>query len=136
MSNIDAPQCSTGGESGWTLYLDDGDEIESSFVSAERFRRTPPGSYRLGRSWKEEDDDEDENLSMVSDASSGPPYYEVEDWSCHVTGGGFVAGSGRSGKKKNKRQLSGGRHSHYEDTACSHQVGFPFPRTSIVLIPT
>lgn len=126
MSNVDVPQGSSGGESGWTRYLDDGDEVESS-VSAQQYRRTAPGSYRPGRSWNlKEEDDDDENLSMVSDASSGPPYYEVEDWGCHMNGGGFVAGLERSGKKKNTRQRTGGRHSHYEDTACSHQVGLLF----------
>ncbi|OWM70766.1 uncharacterized protein LOC116214750 [Punica granatum] len=122
MSNVITSQCSSGVESGWTLYLDDDEEHESSF-SMERARRR---SYGSGWIRKEEEDD-DENLSMVSDASSRPPYCGAEDWSCHESGGGFVAGLEQSGKRKNKRQQGRGWHSHYEDTACSHQKNFSLP---------
>lgn len=124
MSNAAGPQCSSGVESGWTLYLDNDDDEYGSSISTELHRKNP-GNYRSGWGRKGEDD-ESEGLSMVSDASSGPPYFKVEDWSCHLSGGGgSLTGSEKNGEKKDKRQKSSGRrHSHYEDTACSHQVGF------------
>ncbi|KAK4804050.1 hypothetical protein SAY86_003867 [Trapa natans] len=126
MSNVGIPQCSSGGESGWTLYLDDEDEVDSS-GPVQLFRGVPRavGYGPAGKSWNWKDEDaNDESLSMVSDASSGPPYYEIEDWSCHLNrGGGFAADSGRkSGMDKNTTRLqadAGGRHPHYEDTASS-----------------
>ncbi|CAA7024083.1 unnamed protein product [Microthlaspi erraticum] len=51
---------SNGGESGWTMYLD-----HSSSVSLQHF------DDHNGETKQEHDEDS----SMVSDASSGPPYY-------------------------------------------------------------
>ncbi|CAH8256500.1 unnamed protein product [Arabidopsis lyrata] len=51
---------SDAGDSGWTMYLD-----HSSSVSLHHF------DYHNGDTKQEHDDDS----SMVSDASSGPPYY-------------------------------------------------------------
>ncbi|KAJ1388349.1 hypothetical protein SESBI_39176 [Sesbania bispinosa] len=66
-----ASECSSGCESGWTLYL----EEEHSFLNQNR------GSQFIGGDdeelYVEEDKakNEEEDLSMVSDASSGPPLF-------------------------------------------------------------
>lgn len=52
---------SDGGESGWTMYLD-----HSSYVSLHHFD---------DHNESETKQEHNEDSSMVSDASSGPPYY-------------------------------------------------------------
>ncbi|XVE66708.1 hypothetical protein DITRI_Ditri08aG0100300 [Diplodiscus trichospermus] len=78
-----ASECSSGCESGWTNYL------EQSFLSANpshkghEFNDRKSGfcdELRDNRGRKEVDDDDDfivkeEDLSMISDASSGPPHF-------------------------------------------------------------
>ncbi|XP_022876761.1 uncharacterized protein LOC111394957 isoform X1 [Olea europaea var. sylvestris] len=59
-------ECSSGCESGWTLYLE---HSSSSF-----------SQYSLAKKVKVSDEEEEnEDLSMVSDASSGPPHFHEED---------------------------------------------------------
>ncbi|CAI9781833.1 unnamed protein product [Fraxinus pennsylvanica] len=59
-------ECRSGCESGWTLYLEH---------SSSSFSR-----YSVAKRVKVEDDDvENDDLSMVSDASSGPPHLHEED---------------------------------------------------------
>ncbi|XP_057488877.1 protein SOB FIVE-LIKE 5-like [Actinidia eriantha] len=61
-------ECSSGCESGWTLYL------EQSFLSPYP---SESGCYsEENRPVKDEDEEED--LSMISDASSGPPIYHED----------------------------------------------------------
>ncbi|XP_062103214.1 protein SOB FIVE-LIKE 5 [Humulus lupulus] len=71
-------ECSSGCESGWTLYL------EQSFLSNKKgsgfLRKSSNFGYTLRdkagiEQVNEEIDEEEEDLSMVSDASSGPPHY-------------------------------------------------------------
>ncbi|XP_030485745.2 protein SOB FIVE-LIKE 5 [Cannabis sativa] len=74
---MDSDQCSSGCESGWTLYL------EQSFLS----NRNGSGFVRKSSNFgynkvKDKDgieqvneEEEEEDLSMVSDASSGPSHY-------------------------------------------------------------
>ncbi|PON91141.1 hypothetical protein TorRG33x02_131720 [Trema orientale] len=67
--NISASKFSSGCESGWTLYLD-----ESYISETDKFKRDhreEDGDY--------EKEEEEEDLSMVSDASSGPPHYHEDD---------------------------------------------------------
>lgn len=79
--NALASECSSGCESGWTLYL------EHSFLSPNASRRDTNG-FVIGKNdicdehnkdtrakeSEEEEEEEEEDLSMVSDASSGPPH--------------------------------------------------------------
>ncbi|XP_022843899.1 uncharacterized protein LOC111367320 isoform X2 [Olea europaea var. sylvestris] len=58
--NISNSECSSGCESGWTMYLD---QLSNS-------------TNHYNRAGDVYDDQDDENLSMVSDASSGPPQFE------------------------------------------------------------
>ncbi|KAF8023082.1 hypothetical protein BT93_F0545 [Corymbia citriodora subsp. variegata] len=98
----------SGCESGWTPYL-----YGSSFSPEKDFG----GSGRILESPREEGGvGGGESLSMVSDASSGPPcYYENEPSfsSC--------------GKKRSKKPESVARHRYscFEDTATSPQLNSP-----------
>ncbi|KAK1352168.1 Angiogenin-2 like [Heracleum sosnowskyi] len=64
-------ECSSGCESGWTSYLDH----EDSFLS-------PYPSQKSGDDYikQDEDDYEEEDMSMVSDASSGPPHFRDDEY--------------------------------------------------------
>ncbi|KAI9118151.1 hypothetical protein K1719_010483 [Acacia pycnantha] len=68
--DLSASQYSSASESGWTSYID-----QTSLL--EKYSRN------VGARLKEEE--EEEGLSMVSDASSGPPHYhdEVVKYSSH-----------------------------------------------------
>ncbi|XP_019414488.1 PREDICTED: uncharacterized protein LOC109326241 isoform X1 [Lupinus angustifolius] len=67
--DISSSQYNSGSESGWTHYLD------QSYISESHFQRGGIVDY-VGKGTMME---EEEDLSMVSDASSGPPHYCV-DW--------------------------------------------------------
>ncbi|KAL8554729.1 hypothetical protein ACS0TY_002791 [Phlomoides rotata] len=71
-------ECSSGCESGWTLYLDH--SLISSYDRHNHRSHTkhPEKSNRL-KEEEEEEEEEDEDLSMVSDASSGPPHHVHEE---------------------------------------------------------
>ncbi|PIN11599.1 hypothetical protein CDL12_15784 [Handroanthus impetiginosus] len=64
--NISGSQCSSGCESGWTMYLDQMSE------STDPYKRRGFVQVKEGAQYVNQDQ-EDEDLSMVSDASSGPP---------------------------------------------------------------
>lgn len=68
--NLLASEYSSGCESGWTLYLD------HSLVSpsAHTVHENAPFSRR-----DTENEEEEEDLSMVSDASSGPPHVNEDE---------------------------------------------------------
>ncbi|RRT46859.1 hypothetical protein B296_00050657 [Ensete ventricosum] len=61
--------CSSGCQSGWTMYLEQSSSEFCKTVVDEK-----AGSYE-----HEEKEEEEEGLSMVSDASSGPPQLRLED---------------------------------------------------------
>ncbi|CAI9775422.1 unnamed protein product [Fraxinus pennsylvanica] len=69
--NISPSACSSGYESGWTMYLD------QYFNSTDQYSKTSDKNHhqRKGTYVNEEEDDYD--LSMISDASSGPPQFDV-----------------------------------------------------------
>ncbi|XP_021822224.1 uncharacterized protein LOC110763691 [Prunus avium] len=79
--NVLASECSSGCESGWTLYLE-----QSNFLS-----HNPSASHRDSGFCEEykdkrskqadgdEEDEEEEDQSMVSDASSGPPHFNEDE---------------------------------------------------------
>ncbi|CAN0920809.1 Protein SOB FIVE-LIKE 5 [Linum grandiflorum] len=58
-------ECSSGCESGWTLYL------EHSFLHGKQQKQIDDNNHYSQET--------DEDLSMVSDASSGPPLYSHEE---------------------------------------------------------
>ncbi|KAI8547004.1 hypothetical protein RHMOL_Rhmol07G0162700 [Rhododendron molle] len=61
-----AGECSSGCESGWTLYL------ENSFLSPYALKRRKTEKQSVS------EDEEEEDLSMVLDASSGPWIFHEE----------------------------------------------------------
>nr|GMC89592.1 digestive organ expansion factor homolog [Ipomoea batatas] len=70
---FDNSECSSGCESGWTVYLENSIMAPySSYNNGNKFLR---GKARVNR----EEEEEEEDLSMVSDASSGPPQVVAED---------------------------------------------------------
>ncbi|KAB2627662.1 hypothetical protein D8674_032457 [Pyrus ussuriensis x Pyrus communis] len=108
-------QCNSGCESGWTSYLD-----ESSYLSQSQFQK--PGGFADYVETKEEED-----LSMVSDASSGPPHYHEFDEDCVYENRSSFSVSwgsklGKKGKKKSKG--SGSREQHLDDTASSPVLNY------------
>ncbi|XAR61975.1 hypothetical protein NMG60_11016538 [Bertholletia excelsa] len=134
--NMNTSEYSRGCESGWTTYLD------QSLYSADRSGAsifTENYRYKAERLEDYEgDEDEDEGLSMVSDASSGPPHFnEDEDYCCEI--GYLVPGSSvsqvsernkKNKKKKIKEQRVKTEHSYLEDTASSPIKNHPaLPRS-------
>ena len=64
----ESSECSSGCQSGWTMYLDQSDEPPTSLP------------FKVAASIEQEgEEEEEEDLSMVSDASSGPPHFPEED---------------------------------------------------------
>uniref|UniRef100_A0A7N0T159 Uncharacterized protein n=1 Tax=Kalanchoe fedtschenkoi TaxID=63787 RepID=A0A7N0T159_KALFE len=108
--NHGGSECSSGCESGWTLYLE-----KSSWLS-------PNCSVSLE---DEDGGDGEEDMSMVSDASSGPPHFIDSTGFNHAcfypgTDTGALSGAGGSalGRRKDaKRQMM-----MLDDTACSRPV--------------
>ncbi|KAM5549680.1 protein SOB FIVE-LIKE 5 [Rosa sericea] len=77
--NVLASECSSGCESGWTLYL------EQSYVSQHPSGLHRGNSNGFCEEYKEKriscsnEDEEEEDQSMVSDASSGPPHFNEDE---------------------------------------------------------
>lgn len=125
--NVLASECSSGCESGWTLYL------EQSYHSPNNPRRDSGfvngkasfcDEYKDKRDKQtvevEDDDEEEEDLSMVSDASSGPPHFPEDEGYFNGDNGCFYPTSRPSTLAKNvgKRQKSKA-HRHREDQEMS-----------------
>ncbi|EOX98504.1 Uncharacterized protein TCM_007249 [Theobroma cacao] len=77
MNVLASSECRSGCESGWTLYL------EQSFLSANPSHKDRKSGFcdepRENRVKGEDVEDEEEDLSMVSDASSGPPHLNEDN---------------------------------------------------------
>ncbi|MBA0659251.1 hypothetical protein Goklo_011403 [Gossypium klotzschianum] len=109
---MSASQCGSGCESGWTLYLD---QSSYSQKRCQKFSR----SFRV--------EDEEQDLSMVSDASSGPRHYCQDYEECLDENGSFCsapappepAKKSSKNKKKIKEHGSNQQHSYLDDTASS-----------------
>ncbi|GFY90061.1 hypothetical protein Acr_07g0002580 [Actinidia rufa] len=118
-------ECSSGCESGWTLYL------EQSFLS-------PYPSERVFYSEEKrpvKDEHEEEDLSMVSDASSGPPIFHEDQYFDNAGNGCLFQApidatleKNRGKKKKNRetnpRQKAQEQTSFLDDTASSPIFNF------------
>ncbi|MCD7451135.1 hypothetical protein HAX54_009747 [Datura stramonium] len=66
-------ECSSGCESGWTLYL------ENSFLTSCKGNNFEAEKSLKQKQEEDEEEEEEEDLSMVSDASSGPPNFHQEE---------------------------------------------------------
>ncbi|KAJ9166348.1 hypothetical protein P3X46_021120 [Hevea brasiliensis] len=108
--NMSASHCSSSGcESGWTLYLDQSSLSKNQYQGYGGF---VDGNYA------KVDDEEEEDLSMVSDASSRPPHYCQDDEDCFDQ----LAKKNKS-KKKSKEYGRNQQHSYLDDTASSPVLG-------------
>ncbi|GAA0150272.1 hypothetical protein LIER_09250 [Lithospermum erythrorhizon] len=94
--DLSSSELSSGCESGWTVYFDQFSE----------------SSYQYNRNYSRKVE-EDEDLSMVSDASSAPPHFH-EEVNCFYRPPEPV-----KEKRKGKEQ-----HSHLDDTATSPLVNY------------
>ncbi|XP_022982517.1 uncharacterized protein LOC111481310 isoform X2 [Cucurbita maxima] len=120
MNDWSATHYCRGGESGWTMYLD------QSYTSGGGVGE----NYREIEAKVRAEKDEEEDLSMVSDASSGPPNYNEE---CFYNNGFSASESAincsREEKKKSKKGKQNGRndqHSYLDDTASSTIYGYGY----------
>ncbi|GMI82711.1 hypothetical protein like AT4G33800 [Hibiscus trionum] len=110
--NVSASQCGSGCESGWTHYLD-----QSSY-SQTRYQKFSENFVV---------EDEEQDLSMVSDASSGPRHYYQNYGECLDENRSFCSVPAtpepdkRSSKSKQKIKEHGSnqQHSYLDDTASS-----------------
>uniref|UniRef100_M1APT1 Uncharacterized protein n=1 Tax=Solanum tuberosum TaxID=4113 RepID=M1APT1_SOLTU len=128
--NISGSECSSGCESGWTMYLDQ--------FSADQYNNRRDVSHNnnnpYGINYKteyvsNEDEEEDEDMSMVSDASSGPPHFH-EDYCFDENGYIFYPSASQNTKKaKEKRKINEQKVKkqslYLDDTASSPFSNFP-----------
>ncbi|XP_057527466.1 protein SOB FIVE-LIKE 5-like [Amaranthus tricolor] len=134
-------ECSSGCESGWTLYLEHSNNTSfgNHYCHKQRKINGFHGNYHekdqygmnnngVFYDYNDGDDQQEEDLSMVSDASSGPPHFDHHD---HIDDEDEdqqeVLGYGRNNKQNIK--LASGQHQYYDykaqdfsldDTASSH----------------
>ncbi|KAJ6344822.1 hypothetical protein OIU76_006369 [Salix suchowensis] len=104
--NISASQYSGSGcESGWTSYLNQSTISRNQYQGFDGF---------VDGDCARVEDEQDEDLSMVSDASSGPPHYcEDDEFCCDKQ-------AGKSKNKKKSREYGRGQqYSYLDDTASS-----------------
>ncbi|KAE8725625.1 hypothetical protein F3Y22_tig00008289pilonHSYRG00017 [Hibiscus syriacus] len=102
--NFIASECRSGSESGWTNYL------EQSFLSANpsKKKNVKKSGFRENRSKEKVVDEED--LSMVSDASSGPPHFYEDNGSNqlyheYMVPQGVTLNKNGGGKRHRKLQI-------------------------------
>ncbi|KAL1315514.1 hypothetical protein HN51_042262 [Arachis hypogaea] len=128
--DISASQYNSASESGWTHYLDQ----SSSLVSESYFQRIDEFEGKgAGRIMEEEEFEED--LSMVSDASSGPPHYDnASSWYCENNWYANNNNNTKESQKKKKKmmvkefgrsQQQQQQSSYLDDTASSPIFNFP-----------
>lgn len=130
-----ASECSSGCESGWTLYLDRSLNTSQS--------HTPSlGCYEETKHKKAQniEDSDEEDLSMVSDASSGPPHLPYDD-DVYFNEKDNVVKKHKKGTKKQKVRenkqhaiaVEDQQHlpSFLHDTASSHVFDFSTVRNMV-----
>ncbi|KAL6983021.1 hypothetical protein U1Q18_016413 [Sarracenia purpurea var. burkii] len=127
-------QCSSERESGWTTYLDRSSSSTDQLQSAGG--RSVTGDFRY-KAASEEDNNEDEDLSMVSDASSGPPHFG-EDEDCFEESVDCKNGSSvpkQESNKNEKKKLSEEKIKEdiacLDDTASSPVLNFPKGKSAL-----
>ncbi|KAB1203974.1 hypothetical protein CJ030_MR8G001968 [Morella rubra] len=124
--DISASQCSSGCESGWTRYLD------QSSLAENQFHRVDTRDEYKGKGAKV-DQEKEVDLSLVSDASSGPSHYHEDYYEDCIRDNGSpfysspVSEFAGKSKKKKKAKAPGRhrRHSNLDDTASSPALSFP-----------
>ncbi|XP_028796059.1 uncharacterized protein LOC114751573 isoform X2 [Neltuma alba] len=117
--DLSASRYNSVSESGWTNYID-----QTSLLD-KYFQRRGSVEYE-GKEARLEEEEEEEGLSMVSDASSGPPHYhdEVDKYSSHPSTS-LPKKKVRECGRRNLQQAS-----HLDDTASSPVYSFPTKKVS------
>ncbi|XP_038716588.1 uncharacterized protein LOC120009924 isoform X2 [Tripterygium wilfordii] len=121
--DMSGSQWTSGCDSGWTLYLD---QSSYSKTQCHSFGGAEEEAYRGGEGARMEHDEEDD-LSMVSDASSGPRHCNADHDGCS---GELEKGNKRNNKKKKKVKsrehcTNPHQYSSLDDTASSSVLGSP-----------
>lgn len=93
--NALASECSSGCESGWTLYLEHSFLNHNASHKGTQYMGETDGFYEEHRDKRtKEEEYGEEDLSMVSDASSGPPHFpDNEVYFNEEENGGFYSAS-------------------------------------------
>ncbi|XP_058080888.1 protein SOB FIVE-LIKE 5-like [Magnolia sinica] len=121
-------ECSSGCESGWTMYLDQSSEKPTSLFEKEAVLSWKNDRFLVGEEGEDEMDP-----SMVSDASSGPPHFlqddDDEDHEFCFDGDGCFCSPAlicKSGKRRRaeRRVEEEDPSSFLDDTASSHVFSF------------
>ncbi|KAL7002910.1 hypothetical protein U1Q18_004071 [Sarracenia purpurea var. burkii] len=131
MNDLSASECSSGCESGWTLYFEEHSCL-SPFPS-------PGGAHDqfIG----EKHDEEEEDLSMVSDASSGPPVFQQDQYYSNADNGCFwpppmaatlPKNSGKRKKTRENRRRKVQEHPSFLDDTASSPI-FKFTQNNFEL---
>ncbi|GLT93920.1 hypothetical protein SLE2022_116890 [Rubroshorea leprosula] len=117
--DISDSQCGSGCESGWTLYLDQS-SLKSKWWSFSGVVDEDYGGKGARVKYVEEGE---EDLSMVSDASSGPRHYCEDDENCYEEHAYFFPAPSAAEfakKSKSKKKIrENQQHSYLDDTASS-----------------
>lgn len=119
---LGSSEWSSGCESGWTLYLDHSVSSSPSpcfrDINGCEKRRRSKDSCNQNYLHRKDQEDEEDDLSMISDASSGPRNISEEDFVKKIKSAGP--------KKQNKRRDYENINSVLDDTASSHVSLFYF----------
>ncbi|XP_039115024.1 protein SOB FIVE-LIKE 6-like [Dioscorea cayenensis subsp. rotundata] len=128
----DGSECSSGCQSGWTMYLDQSYEKHHLLPFGKAGTQLEHEDEGEDEDDDEEEEEEEEDLSMVSDASSGPPHLHEEDYHhcCCCSSSLMVDKSGgkrkRVGEKKHQELNKHEDFSSFlDDTASSPLLSFP-----------
>ncbi|GMH17984.1 hypothetical protein Nepgr_019825 [Nepenthes gracilis] len=120
--DMPGPEWGSGCESGWTVYFDETFPPQNQWQKNSS-NRNAHQNHSVNSTHGEEDEEED--LSMVSDASSGPPHFqEYHDYYdpsvCYYSSPSELVSkkSDYKGKKGNE-QRGKSKHSYLDDTASS-----------------
>lgn len=107
--NLSTSECSSGCESGWTTYLD-----QFSDSTNPNMKNYVQNYEERGRNLVEDDED----LSMVSDASSGPPNLRVYGYASSVHED-IKKGKKKKKNSKSKEMMNMQQNFCLDDTASS-----------------
>ncbi|XP_042414792.1 uncharacterized protein LOC122003876 isoform X2 [Zingiber officinale] len=102
-------ECSSGCQSGWTIYL-----VHSSDDQSALSHKHGGGCFRP----EVEEEEEEEDLSMVSDASSWPPHFDGAGYCCVFSAPVPTDDGGEKGGAAGEQQPQI-QHAVLEDTASS-----------------
>lgn len=121
--DLSTSEYNSGCASGWTMYLD---PFSSSTVQWNRSMPFDDDCQSKGAYVNE--DEEDEDLSMLSDASSGPPNFHQDEDSSEETRYNSTISISESKKSKHKKKVKEHRRKqqnfHLDDTASSPVLSF------------